>query len=308
LAVQDPPRHPILRGAGDTIRIRLVDAATGRPIADSEVEVYTDNGIRCVTAPCPTDGLTWRGRSDAQGVVAVPKSAVNVVAHIGTPRHGMVDLGKARRRGGVWVARLVRDRSPPAVEAGEASPVVIYLHGRIIEDQGPAAVSPEFGAYEYHAILDSLRAAGLVVLGEVRPRGTDMDRYAERVAAQVDSLLGAGVPPAGVAVIGFSKGGGIAMRASARLRRTDLTFVFLASCGGGDPGLVVAGRILSVYEESDSLGRSCGPLFARARRGSVHSERQIRTGKGHGAFYRPRPEWLAPVRAWIRRVPLGDPG
>jgi hypothetical protein len=182
--------------------------------------------------------------------------------------------------------------------------VVIYLHGRIIEEQGPDAVSPEFGAYEYRAILDSLRAGGFVVLSEVRPPGTDLDRYAERVAAQVDSLLRAGVPPARIAVVGFSKGGGIAIRTSARLRRTDLTFVFLASCGEGNPGVVVAGRLLSVYEESDPLGRSCAPLFAGGRRGSIYSEHQTRTGLKHGAFYRPLREWLAPVRAWIGRVPL----
>jgi len=108
---QDPPRHRVLRGAGDTVRIRLVEVGSGGRIADSEVEVYSDNGIRCTTAPCPTDGRTWRGRSDNRGIVALPNSAVNAVTHIGTPRHGMVDLSTARRMSsGIWVVRLVRDR------------------------------------------------------------------------------------------------------------------------------------------------------------------------------------------------------
>lgn len=182
-----------------------------------------------------------------------------------------------------------------------AAPVVIYLHGRIIEDQGPAAVSPEFGAYGYHAILDSLRASGFQVLSDLRPRGAGMDESAARVARQVDSLLKAGVTPARIAIVGFSKGGGIAMLASARLRRSDITFVFMASCGEANAELDLRGRLLSIYEESDPLGRSCSAVFARTPKESVHAEHQIATGLKHGAFYEARPEWLEPVRAWIRR-------
>lgn len=191
-----------------------------------------------------------------------------------------------------------------AARAGAQSttaPVVIYLHGRIIEEQGPTAVSPEFGPYRYDAILDSLRAGGFQVLSDLRPRGTDPAQYAERVAGQVDSLLNASVVPARIAVIGFSKGGGIAILTAARLRRTDVTFVFMAACTEGNAELAIAGRVLSVFEHSDSLGRSCGALFARALPGTVSAERQINTGLKHGAFYQPRPAWLEPVRAWIRR-------
>jgi len=182
------------------------------------------------------------------------------------------------------------------------APVVIYLHGRIIEEQGPAAVSPEFGPYRYHAILDSLRAGGFEVLSDLRPRGADPAQHAERVAGQVDSLIGAGVAPARIAVVGFSKGGGIAILASARLRRPDVTFVMLAACAEGGTEPRIAGRVLSVFEESDPLGRSCRALFANGLPGTVSAERRIATGLQHGAFYQPRQEWLEPVRAWIRRT------
>ncbi len=188
-----------------------------------------------------------------------------------------------------------------SAQSPAAAPIVIYLHGRIIEEQGPTAVSPEFGAYRYHAILDSLRAGGFLVLADVRPKGTDATQYAERVAGQVDSLLQAGISPARIAVVGFSKGGGIAILAAAQLRRTDVTFVFLAACTEGNADRVIAGRVLSVFEESDRLGRSCEALVARALPGTVSAERQISTELKHGAFYQPRPEWLEPVRAWIRR-------
>lgn len=108
---QDRPLHPLLADPADTVRVQLVDRASGRPITDSEVEVYSDNGIRCVTTPCPTNGRSWHGRTDADGVVALPRTAIDAVSHLGTPTHGMTDLARARKsRAGVWVLRLARGR------------------------------------------------------------------------------------------------------------------------------------------------------------------------------------------------------
>ncbi|MFN0179248.1 MAG: hypothetical protein ACKVZ0_10650 [Gemmatimonadales bacterium] len=200
----------------------------------------------------------------------------------------------------ILAAALAACPVPALAQPARSGPVVVYLHGRIIEEQGPDAVSPEFGRYAYHAILDSLRSTGATVLAEVRPKGTDPEQYAAKVAGQVDSLVKAGVPPERITVVGFSKGGGIAMLASARLARTDVRFVFLAICSGdGGANLRVAGRILSVFERSDPVGQSCRSLLERALPGSVHDEHPIETGLKHGAFYRPIPEWLGPVRAWI---------
>jgi len=61
---------------------------------------------------------------------------------------------------------------------------MFYLHGQIIEDQGLAAVSPVFGAYEYVAILEALRSHGFVVISEQRSGGTDVDAYAQKVLSQ----------------------------------------------------------------------------------------------------------------------------
>jgi len=63
----------------------------------------------------------------------------------------------------------------------------------------------------------------------------------------------------------------------------------------------VRGRILSIYEASDELGTSCDPLFAQASAQGAHREVRITTGAGHGAFYRPRSEWLVPLFGWIER-------
>ena len=194
----------------------------------------------------------------------------------------------------------VLDRVPqtPDVKARH----VIYLHGRIIEEQGRRPTHPTWGTYEYQQILDRLAAEGLSVLSEQRPPMTDMDAFADHVADQVRALLRAGVPPERVSVVGFSKGGGIAMRASALLKNPRINFVFLAACGDGDfsgSKIEVWGRILSVYETSDEVGRSCQGLFAKSGATGARSEIRINLGEEHGAFFRPHREWLAPVLTWV---------
>ena len=182
---------------------------------------------------------------------------------------------------------LVLGATPAATQA-PAAPVVIYLHGRIVEEQGPGAVSPEFGAYGYQAILDSLRAGGFQVLADLRPKGTDVAEDADRVARQVDSLLKAGIPPRRIAVVGFSKGGGIAIQSAALLHRTDITFVFLAACSEGSADLQIAGRVLSVFEASalcpgTARHRAPGtanPHRAEARRVLSAPSGVARTGPG----------------------------
>ena len=180
---------------------------------------------------------------------------------------------------------------------------VIYLHGRIVEDKGSRPTHEKWGIYEYQKILDTLAAPGFIVISEQRRPGTDMDRFAEHVTQQVRALVAGGVPPEHVTVIGFSKGGGIAIRTSALLKNDKVNFVFLAACGDGDfsgTKLDVRGRILSVYEASDEMGRSCAQLFAKSKSTGKHAEVKIATGEEHGAFFRPRKEWTAPVIAWVR--------
>ena len=208
----------------------------------------------------------------------------------------------------VVVAVLVGCQASPlpadtAPASDPSSRYLIYLHGRIIEEQGERPTHPDFGTYDYPGVLDALSDAGFVVMSERRPAGTDVEAYAARVAAQVRDLLAAGVPPDHVTVVGFSKGGGIAIHAASLLDEPDVRFAFLAACGDWvfRPDVRVSGRILSVVEASDDLAApSCEPLFATAGTVRQRSEVTIDTGRRHGAFYQPRPEWLAPVVAWAQ--------
>ncbi|HSR92769.1 MAG TPA: alpha/beta hydrolase [Gemmatimonadales bacterium] len=181
---------------------------------------------------------------------------------------------------------------------------VIYLHGRIVEtEQDRRPTDDTFGTFEYDAILDSLRRPGFVVLSEQRPPRTDSDSFANHVAEQVDSLVQSGVSPDAITVMGFSKGGWIAILASARLRNPAVSFVIMAACGPwafDRQDLYVSGRLLSLYETSDSLGVSCAPLFARRSPRSQTREIALSLGLGHGTFFQPRPAWLSPAITWAQ--------
>jgi hypothetical protein len=178
---------------------------------------------------------------------------------------------------------------------------LIYLHGAIIERAGIRPTHPKFGIYEYREILEVFAERGFVVISEARPEGTDGMIYAATVADQVRSLIAAGVPPDNITVVGFSKGGGIAIAASSMLANDDLNFVFMAACNPWldlHPEIVARGRLLSLRESSDELVGSCEGLLERSPSPHDHREILLELGGGHGAFYRPRSEWVDLVADW----------
>jgi hypothetical protein len=192
--------------------------------------------------------------------------------------------------------------SKPPVSADPAAHYVFYLHGRIIETAGRRPTHPRFGVYEYDEILDALSGPGIQVLSEVRAADTRVWEYARKVAAEVQMLLEQGVPTDHIAVVGFSKGGQIAMATAASLEEP-ITYVLLASCSAAvntENSFVVSGRVLSIFEESDDIGVSCDPVFDRSEGVDTSREVSINSGLGHGAFYRVREDWLRPTRQWIR--------
>jgi hypothetical protein len=185
-----------------------------------------------------------------------------------------------------------------------ATRYVFYLHGRIVEEQGARAVSPDFGAYDYTGITRALAAPGFVVVSEIRAKDTDPERYADSVVAEIGRLRNRGVPEEHITVVGASKGAGITLRVSERLAAPQVGFVALAGCNDdGHARSGLHGRVLSVYEESDELGRSCAKRFAASRDLTAHDEVHLNTGLQHGFLYRPLREWVEPVVAWIRRAP-----
>jgi len=180
---------------------------------------------------------------------------------------------------------------------------LFYLHGQIIEDQGIRPEHPEFGVYEYEAVLAALAEEGFEVISEPRPPRTDGEEYARKVVKQIEGLLSAGLPAERISVVGFSKGGGIAVAVSSLLGNERVSFAFLGTCATriqDPPRMDLKGRILSIYEASDPVAGSCKELFSESVVAPELEELEIRLGGGHGAFYRPAPEWIDPVVDWVR--------
>lgn len=193
----------------------------------------------------------------------------------------------------------IYDDVPAAPDAGARW--LIYLHGAIVERQGRDAVSPDFGRYEYDAILEALAARGFQVVSEIR--GEDAgSAFVDRVVEQVGRLRAAGVPAERITIVGASLGGFLALEAAARLGHPGLSVVVLAGCGPSLGALApdLRGRVLSIYDAADRSDRSCQPLLATAAGLSAGREIVLHLGVGHGLLYRPRAEWLDPVRAWPR--------
>ena len=178
---------------------------------------------------------------------------------------------------------------------------VFYLHGRILETQGRRAVSPDFGPYEYDAILEALAARGLAVVSEVRKDGAGRE-FVDKVAGQVRRLKAAGVPSRHIALIGASKGAGMTLQVAAALGDPEMSYVVLAGCSVEQP-TALRGRILSIYDADDSFQPSCARTFAQAAHLTARKEIVVKTGRGHGLLYKPYEEWVSPAVAWIHRIP-----
>ena len=196
----------------------------------------------------------------------------------------------------------IYDKFPDNIHAGER--YVIYSHGLIVEGNDPRPVSPLYGQYDFPGIKQSLfGGGGFNLIAFQRPKSTD-DGYADTLKVWVRRLLDAGVKPSRITLIGFSRGAGLTALASNGLASDGINTALLAICEGGEvaqaPGLILGGNFLSIYETSDALG-SCDKLAARSHLKSFE-EVPISTGKKHGAFFQPLPEWMGPLKTWIAKT------
>ncbi len=180
-----------------------------------------------------------------------------------------------------------------------AAHYLIYVHGKILESQGRHAVSPDFGPYEYDAILETFAKRGFVVVSEVRHEDAGLP-FVHKVASQVRRLLAAGVPAENVTVVGASKGGALTLGVAAELGAPQLSFVVLAGCGPYTESLAprLRGRILSIFDSVDRFTPSCRATFDKAPHLGEHREIVVKLGLDHGLLYRPREEWVGPACAW----------
>ncbi len=200
-------------------------------------------------------------------------------------------------------AAEIYDDFPGEIHADER--YVIYSHNLIVEGDDPAPIHPEFGVSDFPAVKQALFEGGnFNLIAHHRPKNTEIDPYVDKLESWVRRLLTAGVKSSRITLIGFSRGSYLTALASSRLRSTGINTALLAACSEGDishhPPLVIGGHLLSIYETTDVV-RSCAKLAARSQLASF-KEVAISTGKKHGAFFIPRPEWVQPLKAWIEET------
>lgn len=181
---------------------------------------------------------------------------------------------------------------------------VFYLHGAIVEGTTEDPSSSAYGVYEYSNIIKALKDKGYIVYSEVRPSGTDVKQYAEKIKLQIDSLKKAGVASNDICVVGASKGALITMLVSGLVKDKSVKYVVMAACNEGNKNsynIDLYGQVLSIYEKSDGIGKSCEAIKLNSKGISRYKEIQINTGLGHGFLYKPLTVWMKPVEDWVIR-------
>lgn len=197
----------------------------------------------------------------------------------------------------------VFEQFPLTIQADQK--YVFYSHGLIVEGTNPRPVNSRWGTYEFPMIKASLADKSYHLIAYQRPKNTDPQAYAKKLASEVNQLIAKGVPAKNISLIGFSRGGAITILASHLLANNDITFIILAGCSRyfqNHPDVVAFGNIFSIFETSDSVG-SCQFLIDRSKDVTSFTEQSISTGKEHGAFYSPLPQWIIPVKQWLKLNP-----
>lgn len=195
---------------------------------------------------------------------------------------------------------------PRVIHANER--YVIYSHGLIAEGDDPTPVSPKYGVFEFPRIKQALfEGGGFNLIAVQRPKNVEFESHVKTLESWVRRLLDAGVKPGRITLVGFSRGGQLTAYASSRLASTGINTAILAICSDGDLAvdppdspLILGGNFLSVYETSDEMG-SCAKLAERSHLTSF-KEISISTGRGHGAFFQPLPQWIRPLQEWIAKT------
>lgn len=183
---------------------------------------------------------------------------------------------------------------------------LFYLHGAIIQEMGINAVSEDFGKYEYLEILETLSRNGFKVISEARPKGTDVVKYAEKVSAQIDTLLRGGVKSQNIVVVGASQGAYIAIETSHILKQSKVKYAILALCNDYNVNFYskykneLCGNFLSIYEDSDQK-KSCAQLLNFPECKTGYQEIKLTMGNGHGFIFKPYKEWIDPLVKWINK-------
>ena len=181
---------------------------------------------------------------------------------------------------------------------------IFYSHGYIVEGDEEKPVHPRWGVYDFPEVKESLVSEKHHLIAYHRPKDTEPAKFAEKLFNDASLLIDFGVKAENITFIGFSRGGFISILVSNLLKNDSVNFIILAGCGDyviKKSSAQLYGRVLSIRESSDDLVGSCKELANRSESIKSFEEISISTGKEHGAFYKPIPEWIQPLKKWLER-------
>lgn len=182
-----------------------------------------------------------------------------------------------------------------------AASYLLFHHNYYVETKGVN------GDCKYYDILKTFTDKGYTVISAIRPKDASVIEYGKKAAADVRTLLDAGVPPEKITVAGHSKGGVITLQVAAFLQNPKINYAILAGCGikGLEKGYpdfgALKGNFLSLYASSDKVAGSCGPTFTREREGFSAKEIVLDDPAGHQLFFKPVDVWVKPVMSWLQQ-------
>jgi hypothetical protein len=183
----------------------------------------------------------------------------------------------------------------PAANAGEATTAshdaqyLIYLPSRS-------------QTVDHAANIRTFEENGLSVLTFAYAGESD-DTYARRIRDEVRGMIGRGIAPESITVLGAGSASPVAALTSAMTGNRHVNYVLLGNC---DPrltdevGFHLSGRVLGIRDADDGKSPSCRPLWRNAPKLGQRRDLVIRSGMGAGIFDAPRPQWMQPVADWTR--------
>lgn len=184
---------------------------------------------------------------------------------------------------------------------------IIYIHGRIIEQQGENAYSEEFGKYELDSIISALEFEKSVVHYEIRTENVEPKEYANKISKQIDSLILLGIKPTNITIIGASKGAIIASNVS-DLNSNPINYVFLAGNNEYQElnnNWKFHGQVLCIYDRSDNIAGKNYDYWQNNENYTTKFEQlELTTNLGHGFLFKPLDAWVEPTKKWILKQSL----
>lgn len=194
----------------------------------------------------------------------------------------------------------VHDRVPAKIDPG--AHYVFYMHGMKFGKGETVFEDDLLGVYDHTKMVASLKDPAYHLIAYIRPPKEEVLDAARQLSHEVQALLGEGVPPEQITLVGFSGGGMVVVFAASILERSKINVALLAGCGGPvawDSSLKIWGRVFSLYDDDDTKVTSCKGLAERSEGVSGFKEVVLKTEKGHSLFFDPSDKWLPKLKEWI---------